>query len=192
MCFISPSSFSSFFSAPFAVIVNRPFLSCLKPLFQSEAKCEAIVMKMFFFLFSFRSKLIFTTEVFPLASFCKGEVLELGNGLFLSVSSPVFFSPDDTLIVRRLIIHRSPAHLSNKKMRVELTGGITDPEYISSSAGRNDSGTFFLPCYAYILYQKVRGGQLRGKMVMPSLLSLILGYIGAVLVVAAVKDFAHA
>lgn len=118
--------------------------------------------------------------------------MEPGNGLFLSVSSPVFFSPDDTLIVRRLIIHRSPAHLSNKKMRVELTRGITDPEYISSSAGRNDSGTFFLSCYAYILYQRVRGGQLRGKMVMPSLLSLILGYIGAVLVVAAVKDFAHA
>ena len=27
---------------------NRPFPSCLKPLFQSEAKCQAIVMKMIF------------------------------------------------------------------------------------------------------------------------------------------------
>ena len=90
MCFISSSSFSSFFSAPFPVIVNRPFLSCLKPLFQSEAKCQAIVMKMFFVFLFFRIqiKFIFTTEVLPLASFCKWE--ELGNGLFLSVSSRCF------------------------------------------------------------------------------------------------------
>ena len=66
----------------------------------------------------------------------------------------MFSSPDDTLIVRRLNIHRSPPHLSNKKMCVELMRGITEPGYISSSAGRNDSGTFFLPCYACILYQR--------------------------------------
>ena len=90
MCFISPSSFSSFFSAPFSVVVNRPFLSCLKPLLQSEAKCEAIVMKIFFIIILIQTKLIFTTEVLPLASFCKWEVLELGNGVFLSVSSRCF------------------------------------------------------------------------------------------------------
>ena len=90
MCFISPSSFSSFFSAPFSVVVNRPFLSCLKPLFQSQAKCEAIVMKIFFIIILIQIKLIFTTEVLPLASFCKWEVLELGNGVFLSVSSRCF------------------------------------------------------------------------------------------------------
>ena len=28
---------------------NEPFLSCSKPLFQSEAKCEAIDMKMFLY-----------------------------------------------------------------------------------------------------------------------------------------------
>ena len=90
MCFISPSSFSSFFSAPFSVVVNRPFLSSLKPLFQSQAKCEAIVMKNFFIIILIQLKLIFTTEVLPLASFCKWEVLELGNGVFLSVSSRCF------------------------------------------------------------------------------------------------------
>ena len=31
------------------VFRNSPFLGCLKPPFQSEAKCEAINMKMFFF-----------------------------------------------------------------------------------------------------------------------------------------------
>lgn len=29
--------------------VNRPFPSCAKPLFQSEANCETIDMKMFFY-----------------------------------------------------------------------------------------------------------------------------------------------
>ena len=28
-----------------AILFNRPFLSCPKPLFQSEAKCEAIDVK---------------------------------------------------------------------------------------------------------------------------------------------------
>lgn len=74
-------------------------------------------------------------------------------------------------------------------MCVEVMRGITEPGYISSSAGRNDSGTFFLPCYACIVYQRrlrVRCGELRGN--------LVISYprIGAVLVVAAVKDFAHA
>ena len=141
MCFISSSSFSSFFSAPFAVIVNRPFLSCLKPLFQSEAKCQAIVMKMFFF-FRIQIKFIFTTEVLPLASFCKWE--EIGNGLFLSVSSRCFSPLMILWSFAGSVIHRSPAHLSNKKMRVELMRGMSDPEYILSSADRNDSGPFFL------------------------------------------------
>ena len=32
----------------FRICVNSPFPSCLKPLFQSEAKCEAIDTKMSF------------------------------------------------------------------------------------------------------------------------------------------------
>ena len=31
------------------LFLNRPFPKCPKPLFQSEAKCEAIDMKMFFY-----------------------------------------------------------------------------------------------------------------------------------------------
>ena len=30
--------------------LNRPFLSCAKPLFQSEATCETIDMELFFIL----------------------------------------------------------------------------------------------------------------------------------------------
>ena len=44
----------------------------------------------FFFFIFIQIKLIFTTEVLLLASFCKWEVLEFGNGLFQSVSSRCF------------------------------------------------------------------------------------------------------
>ena len=50
-----------------------------KPLFQSEGKCEAIDIKMFFFfiLMEMINQIISTTKVLRLGSF-----LELGNGLF--------------------------------------------------------------------------------------------------------------
>ena len=58
---------------------NRPFPSSKKSHFQSEAKCEAIDMKM---IFNYDAKkLIFTTKVSHLASFWKWDFLELGNGL---------------------------------------------------------------------------------------------------------------
>ena len=40
---------------------NRPFPSCLKPLFQSEANCEVFNVKMVFILM--QTKFIFTTKV---------------------------------------------------------------------------------------------------------------------------------
>ena len=46
---------------------NKPFPSCPKPLFQSQAKCETIDMKMFFILMQI--KLIFTTKVLHVAVF---------------------------------------------------------------------------------------------------------------------------
>ena len=33
----------------FSEVINKPFLSCSKPLFQSEAICEAIDVRMFFY-----------------------------------------------------------------------------------------------------------------------------------------------
>ena len=59
---------------------NRPFPSCLKPLFQSEANCEAFDMKMVFILM--QTKLIFTTKVWHFWPRFESEFLELGNGLF--------------------------------------------------------------------------------------------------------------
>ena len=44
-----------------------PFSSCLQPLFQSEAKCEAIEMKMTFILIQI--KLIFTSFVLKVRLF---------------------------------------------------------------------------------------------------------------------------
>ena len=44
---------------------NRPFSSCPKPLFQSEAKCEVIVMKMIFYYHAI--KIHFHDEGFALS-----------------------------------------------------------------------------------------------------------------------------
>ena len=61
--------------------IKRPFPSCLKPLFQREAKCGAIDMKISFY--SYAMKLIITRKVWNLASLwnCMG-FLELRNCLF--------------------------------------------------------------------------------------------------------------
>ena len=56
-----------------------PFLSCLKPLFQSEVKWEAIDMKMIFTLKQI--SLIFTRKVLHWASFWEWEFVKLGNSL---------------------------------------------------------------------------------------------------------------
>ena len=59
--------------------LHRPFPSCPEPLFQSEAKCEAIDMKMNFIVKQI--KLIFTRKVMHLTSFWKWDFLDFGNGL---------------------------------------------------------------------------------------------------------------
>ena len=48
-------------------LCNRPFPTCSKPLFQSEATCKAIELKMIFILTQI--KLIFTRKVLHLALF---------------------------------------------------------------------------------------------------------------------------
>ena len=51
-------------------VPNRLFPICLKPLFQSEVKCEAIDMKMIFdYNVIMQIKRIYTTKVSHLASF---------------------------------------------------------------------------------------------------------------------------
>ena len=52
---------------------NRPFPSCLKPLFQGEAKCEAIDTKMVFI--QMQIKLIFTKRGFALSLVSNDESL---------------------------------------------------------------------------------------------------------------------
>ena len=55
-----------------------------EPLFQSEAKCEAIEMTATLLM---QIKLIVTRKVLPLCSFWKWEFLELGSGLFTTAVS---------------------------------------------------------------------------------------------------------
>ena len=53
--------------------VRRPFLSCLKPVFQSEVKCKAIDMKMNFY--SHVNKTHFHKKGFALSLVLKVRVL---------------------------------------------------------------------------------------------------------------------
>ena len=68
-----------------ALLVNRPFPSSLAPLFQSESKCETILMKMT--LICMKKKLrveltgIFIWKVSHLDSLWNGGTRELGDGL---------------------------------------------------------------------------------------------------------------
>ena len=67
-----------------AILANRPFPSSFVPLFQSESKCETILMKMsstcsFIFM---QIKLIFIRMVSYLDSLRNRGTRELGNGLF--------------------------------------------------------------------------------------------------------------
>ena len=70
-------------SCPPHLTTNRSFLRCLKPRFQSEARCKAIDVKIIFY--SPTNKTTFTREVFHLASFWKWEFLKLGNDLAIHV-----------------------------------------------------------------------------------------------------------
>ena len=64
--------------------LNRPFPSYLVPLFQSESKCETILMKMtlIFMKMKLHAELIFIWKVSHLDSFWNRGTRELGNGLF--------------------------------------------------------------------------------------------------------------
>ena len=62
---------------------NRPFPSSLVPLFQSESKCETILMKMTLTCMKIKlnAELIFIWMVSHLDSFWNRSTRELGNGL---------------------------------------------------------------------------------------------------------------
>ena len=62
---------------------NRPFPSSLVPLFQSESKCETILMKMTLICMKMKlhAELIFIRKVSHLDSFWNRGTRELGNGL---------------------------------------------------------------------------------------------------------------
>ena len=64
---------------------DGPFPSSLVPLFQSECKCESILMRMnlIFMKMKLHAKLIFIRKVSHLDSFSKRGTRELGNDLFI-------------------------------------------------------------------------------------------------------------
>ena len=69
---------------PLILATNRPFPSSLVPLFQSESKCETILMKMTLICMKMKlhAELIFIWKVSHLDSFRNRGTRELGNGLF--------------------------------------------------------------------------------------------------------------
>ena len=62
---------------------NRPFPRSLVPLFESESKCETILMKMTLICMKMKlhAELIFIRKVSHLDSFSNRGTRELGNGL---------------------------------------------------------------------------------------------------------------
>ena len=77
---------------------NRPFPSSLVPLFQSESKCETVLMKMSLICMKMKlhAELIFVRMVSHLDSLWNRGTRELGNGLFvcnhtINVKENVFF-----------------------------------------------------------------------------------------------------
>ena len=75
-------SFLSLAISPY--FVNRPFPSSLVPLFQSESKCETILMKMALICMKMKlhAELIFIWKISYLDSFWNRGTGELGNDLF--------------------------------------------------------------------------------------------------------------
>ena len=71
---------------------NRPFPSSHVPLFQSESKCETILMKMTLICMKMKlhvhAELIFIWKVSHLDSFWNRGTRELGYGLFSKVEQP--------------------------------------------------------------------------------------------------------
>ena len=61
---------------------HRPFVRSLVPLFQTESKCETILMKMICVKMRLHAELIFIWKVSHLDSFSHGSTRELRNGLF--------------------------------------------------------------------------------------------------------------
>ena len=64
--------------------LNRPFASSLVPLFQSESKCETILMKMICMKIKLLAEFIFIWKVSHLDSFWNRGAIELENGLLNS------------------------------------------------------------------------------------------------------------
>ena len=73
------------------VVYNRPLPWCSKPLFQSEARCEAIDVKWSIIYILMQIKLLFTRKVLHLPSFWKWEFLELGNFLDCTWAWTIFW-----------------------------------------------------------------------------------------------------
>ena len=76
-------NFEHFQNHSYHLITNRPFPSSLVPLFQSESKCETILMKMTLICMRMKlhAELIFIWMVSHLDSFWNRGTRELGNGL---------------------------------------------------------------------------------------------------------------
>ena len=113
---------------------NRPFLSFLVPLFQSESKCETILTKMTLICMKMKlyAELIFIWKVWHLNSFWNRGRRELGNGLFASVG---FEWVQMTWLFRlqfpRLALHLSGVILFLRNLvfqkRSDRGFGVSDP-----------------------------------------------------------------
>ena len=140
----------------------------------------------FVFFLRIQIKFIFTTEVLPLASFCKWE--ELGNGLFLSVSSRCFsplmilwsFAGSSYIVPRLISLTKRCVWSLCGELLTQSTSYLRRIETIAVLFSYLELLCMFFVPKAFAWRLRVRGGELRGN--------LVISYprTGAVLVVAAV------
>ena len=77
------------------VVYNRPLPWCSKPLFQSEARCEAIDVKMIYYIYSHANKTPFHKKGFALTLVLKVRIFGTRkfSWLYFSLNYILSFSP---------------------------------------------------------------------------------------------------
>ena len=98
----------------FVVLSYRPFPSSLVPLFQSESKCETILVKMILIYMKMKlhAELIFIWKVSHLDSFWNRGTKELGNGVL---------TEDDHLIYSNILLQTQFYLLKVSHKHVQLS-----------------------------------------------------------------------
>ena len=122
---------------------NRPFSSSLVPLFQSESKCEIILMKMTLICMKMKrhTELILMWKVLHLDSFWNRGTRELGNGLFRNCLNCVYKCHDQSylLMLRNVGFFQESCLLYHRQTSYPLLSPLPPSHSLFSSLGDVES-----------------------------------------------------